>query len=80
MSRSQRLLIVLTTAVLVVTAIISFVAAVFFIRSIIFNEYELEILAQIATIIFLPLISFCIAILGTILLTRQDKPKNKRKK
>lgn len=79
MSRTQRLLVIFTTAVLIVTAIISFAAAVFFLRSVIFNLYKVEFLAQIAATIFLPLVTFCIAVLGIILLG-QDNGNSKRKR
>ncbi len=79
MSRTQRLLIIFTTAVLILTAIISFASAVFFLRAVVFNLYKVEFLAQIAATIFLPLVTFCIAVLGTILLTKEDG-NNKRKR
>lgn len=79
MSRAQRLLVIFTTSVLIVTAIISFAASVFFLRAVVFNLYKVEFLAQIATTIFLPLVAFCIAVLGIILLLREDGNSKKRR-
>ncbi|NJL76169.1 MAG: hypothetical protein HC892_15285 [Saprospiraceae bacterium] len=75
---TRRFLVILTSSTLIVTAIVSFFAAIFFFRGVVFDLYKVEFLAQMANTIFLPLLTFCIAVLGIILITREDVSRKKR--
>jgi hypothetical protein len=75
---TRRLLVIITAGALIVTAIVSFFSAVFFFRGVDFNLYKVEFLSQMANTVFLPLLTFCIAVLGIILITREDVSRKKR--
>lgn len=79
MSNRRRLMVILTSSLLIVTTGISFITVVFFCRSLIFNIYKIEFLAQIALIVFLPLLTFCISLLGLILISNDYSPSRRKR-
>lgn len=81
-SATRRLLILLASALLLVIAVGSIVATALLFRAFVFEQYSAQFLVQIVTVVFLPLMTFCMAVLAVVMLDRYSvtKAKNKSKR
>lgn len=78
-SATRRFLILLASALLLVIAVGSILAAALLFRAFIFERYEAAFLAQFVTVVFLPLMTFCTAVLAVVMLDRYSVTKGKTK-
>ncbi len=79
-SVTRRFLILLASILLIVIAAGSLLATALLFRAFVFETYNKDFLMQFVTIVFLPLMTFCLATLAVVMLDRMSISKGKKKK
>ncbi len=77
---TRRFLILIASIILIVLAAGSLLATALLFRAFIFDTYNKVFLAQFTTIVFLPAMTFCLAVLTLVMLDRFSVSKAKKKK